>query len=178
MTLRSSLLAVFALFAGATAAHAQNRTGTSPCAADPNYQRLAFWIGDWDVFDSTGTHYATQRVTAVLDGCAVVAEWASKAGDKGIGLSAYDPKTKEWKQVYTSNQIPAPSSFKIRTSDPSYDGPGVRFIPVLDPRSDTIDQTRITIVPLSDHRAVQIFEDSRDAGKTWHVAFKAEHRLH
>ena len=35
---------------------------TSPCAADSSYQRLAFWVGDWEVVDSTGAHYATQRV--------------------------------------------------------------------------------------------------------------------
>jgi hypothetical protein len=37
-------------------------------------------------------------------------------------------------------------------------------------------QDRVTILPLSDHRALQQFEESRDAGKTWKVVFKAEHR--
>jgi hypothetical protein len=179
MSIRISLVGAIAVVATMAAARPQKpATAASPCAADSSYQRLSFWIGDWDVFDSTGTHYATQRVTPVLDACAVMAEWASNAGDKGIGLSAFDPKTREWKQVYTSNQLPVPSSVKLRTSDPSYDGPGLRFIPVLDPKGDTIARTRITILPLSGHRALQMFEDSRDAGRTWHLAFKAEHRLH
>lgn len=173
------LVAAIAVVSSVVAARPRERAAAaSPCAADPSYQRLSFWLGNWDVFDSTGARYATQRVTSVLDACAVMAEWQSNAGDKGIGLSAFDPRTREWKQVYTSNQVPAPSSVKLRRSDPSYDGPGLRFIPVLDPGGDTLTRTRITILPLSGHRAVQVFEDSRDAGRTWHLVFKAEHRLH
>jgi hypothetical protein len=150
---------------------------TSPCAADSSYHRLAFWIGDWDVFDSTGAHYATQRVRAVIDECAIAAEWASGGGNKGMGLSAFDLKTRQWKQVYVSNQVPFRSGVTLRTSDPSYTGPGIRFIPLPDATAGNPVQTRVTIMPLSGHRALQEFEDSRDGGKTWKVVFKGEHRL-
>jgi hypothetical protein len=149
----------------------------SPCTADTSYQRLAFWIGDWDVFDSTGAHYATQRVSAVIDSCAITAEWASGGGNKGMGLSAFDMKTHEWKQIYVSNQVPFRSGVTLRTSDPSYAGPGIRFISLFDPTAGNPGQSRVTIMPLSGHRALQEFEDSRDGGKTWQVVFKAEHRL-
>lgn len=149
----------------------------SPCAADSNYQRLAFWVGDWDVYDSTGAHYATQRVHTVIDACAITVDWIGRVGDKGMGLSAYDGKTGEWKQVYVSNQVPSPSSIKLRKSDPSYSGPGIRFIPLLDAAGGELARSRVTIMPLSDHRALQLFEDSRDGGKTWHTVFKGEHRV-
>jgi hypothetical protein len=155
---------------------AQN-PAASPCTADSSYQRLAFWVGDWDVFDSTGAHYATQRVSAVIDECAFTAEWASSGGNKGMGLSAFDMKTRQWKQVYVSNQVPFRSGVTIRTSDPSYTGPGIRFIALPDPAADSLAQSRVTIMPLSGHRALQEFEDSRDGGKTWKIVFKAEHRL-
>ena len=64
---------------------AQNAT-TSPCTADSGYQRLAFWVGDWEVFDSTGAHYATQRVHPVIDECAITADWASGGGNKGTAV--------------------------------------------------------------------------------------------
>jgi hypothetical protein len=149
----------------------------SPCTADSSYQRLAFWIGDWDVFDSTGAHYATQRVSAVIDECAITAEWMSSGGNKGMGLSAFDLKTHEWKQVYVSNQVPFRSGVNLRTSDPLYTGPGIRFIPLPDPATTNVAQTRVTIMPLSGHRALQEFEDSRDGGRTWKIVFKGEHRL-
>ena len=155
---------------------AQSATA-SPCTADSSYQRLAFWVGDWDVYGSTGEHYATQRVRPVIDECAIAAEWTSSGGNKGMGLSAFDLKTHQWKQVYVSNQVPFRSGVSLRTSDPSYTGPGIRFISLLDPTAGNPVQTRVTIMPLSGHRALQEFEDSRDGGKTWQVVFKGEHRL-
>jgi hypothetical protein len=151
---------------------------TSPCIADSSYQRLAFWIGDWDVYDSTGKHYARQRVHAVIDQCAITAEWEGGVGDKGIGISAYDVRTGDWKQVYVSNQVPAPSGIQLRRSDRSYDGPGVRFIPLLEPPPGNPARSRVTIMPLSGHRVMQLFENSSDGGMTWRTLFKAEHRSH
>ena len=150
--------------------------GAAPCAADSNYQRLAFWVGDWEVLDSTGAHYATQRVHAVLDACAITAEWASGGGYKGLGLSAFDPKSGQWRQIYVSNQLPTPMGVSLRRSDPSYRGPGVRFVPLPVPGDTGLARSRVTILPLSDNRAMQLFEDSPDGGQTWHTVFKAEHR--
>lgn len=170
----------FALILPATPVHSQANPGqnatTSPCLADSSYQRLAFWVGDWDVYDSTGAKYATQRVRTVIDECAITAEWAGGRGNKGLGLSAFDLKTHAWKQVYVSNQVPFRSGVTVRTSDPSYTGPGIRFVSVSDPTAESYAQNRVTILPLSDHRAMQQFEESRDGGKTWKVVFKAEHR--
>jgi hypothetical protein len=149
----------------------------APCAVDSNYQRLSFWVGDWDVFDSVGTRYASQRVRAVLDACAITAEWTGPVGDKGLSLSAFDVRAGEWRQTYTSNQIPSASGVALRKSDPTYHGPGLRFIPLVDPSAGDRARTRVTIMPLSDHRALQLFESSRDGGETWHTAFKAEHRM-
>lgn len=149
----------------------------SPCAADSNFQRLAFWAGDWEVVDSTGAHYATQRVRAVLDACAITAEWASGGGYKGMSLFAFDVRTGEWRQMYVANQVPSPSGVELRKSDPSYRGPGIRFIPLLDSTTGEAARSRVTIMPLSYHRALQLFEDSSDGGKTWKTVFKAEHRL-
>ena len=148
----------------------------SPCAADSSYQRLAFWIGDWEVLDSLGAHYATQRVHPAVDACALTAEWAGRVGDKGLGVSAYDGNTHEWKQMYVTNQVPGPSGVFLRKSDPSYVGPGVRFIPADTPTDGNLRRSRVTTMPMGARGAMQLFEDSRDGGKTWQVLFKAVHR--
>lgn len=149
---------------------------TSACTADSNFQRLSFWIGDWEVYDSTGAYYARQRVRAVIDECAITAEWTGRVGDKGINISAYDVRTGDWKQVYISNQVPSPSGIQLRKSDRSYDGPGIRFVPLVEPPPDNLRRSRVTIIPLSGNRVQQLFEDSSDGGKTWRTLFKAEHR--
>jgi hypothetical protein len=93
-----------------------------------------------------------------------------------MGLFAFDTRTGEWRQMYVANQVPSPSGVELRKSDSSYRGPGVRFILLLDPMAGVAARSRVTIMPLSDHRAMQLFEDSPDGGKTWHTVFKAEHR--
>src|SRR5262249_22969055 len=96
------VVAGLAVVAGAAAAPfhrektARDTASAPPCATDSNYQRLAFWVGDWEVVDSTGAHYATQRVRAVVDGCAFTAEWTSRLGGKGLNLSSFDGRTGEW----------------------------------------------------------------------------------
>jgi hypothetical protein len=159
-----------------TPAPASRTVATAACTSDLNYQRLAFWVGDWEVVDSTGAHYAYQRVRAVIDDCAITAEWTGRVGDKGLNLSAFDRQTGEWRQVYVSNQVPAPLGVSLRRSDPTYSGPGVRFIPLIEQPAGELTRSRETNMPMSDHRALQLFEDSHDGGKTWSVIFKAEHR--
>jgi hypothetical protein len=162
--------------AAIVAATAATRGAPSPCAADANYQRLAFWIGDWEVVDSTGAHYATQRVRAAVDGCAITAEWTGKDGNKGLNLSAYDRRSGEWRQVYIANQLPSPSGVTIRRSDPTYDGPGLRFIALTEPAPGDRSRFRVTILPMAGHRVLQLFETSSDGGLTWRTQFRAEHR--
>jgi len=183
MNSTSAWLGIIAMAGSAVAAPDPDRdpviralVAASPCATDSSYQRLAFWIGDWEISDSVGTHYATQRVHSAVDGCALTVEWTGRAGDKGLGITAFDGKTREWRQIYVSNQVPSPSGVNVRKSDPSYRGPGVRFISIIEPAGTDLARSRITIMPLSGHRAMQLFEDSSDGGKTWRVLFKAEHR--
>jgi hypothetical protein len=154
----------------------QRAAAASPCAADANYQRLAFWVGDWEILDPTGAHYATQRVRTAVDACAITAEWTGRVGDKGLGMSAFDRRSGEWRQVYVTNQVPSPTGVLLRKSDQSYSGPGVRFVPLLDPADGNLARSRVTIMPLSDNRVLQLFEDSPDGGKTWQTVFTAEHR--
>jgi hypothetical protein len=147
----------------------------SPCRADSSYQRLRFWVGDWEILDSTGAHYANQRVHEAADGCAFTAEWEGRDGNNGLNLSAYDGATGEWRQVYVSNQVPAPLGVQLRRSDATYRGAGVRFIALVDPPTTQRHRSRITIAPLDGNAAVQLFEQSVDAGKTWTIQFTATH---
>jgi hypothetical protein len=174
-----SWLGIAAVAAGAACAPMHNapivRSG-SPCATDQKFQRLAFWIGDWDVFDSTGVYYATQRVRKAVDGCAITADWQSGGGNTGLGILAFDIRSGAWRQLYVSNQLPRPSGIALRTSDSSYRGTGVRLVSLTDTAAVSSTRTRVTIEPSGDHRVMELFEDSSDGGETWHVVFKAEHR--
>jgi hypothetical protein len=174
-----SLIAGIPALAALAAASPPRRSLESivpPCVTDTNFQRLAFWIGDWEIRDSAGQYYANQFVRPVVDGCGVTAEWIGRDGNTGMSVSAYDSHAGEWRQVYISNQWPDPLGVQLRRSDSTYRGRGVRFIALTDPPPSQLTRSRITISPLVNHRALQLFEQSNDGGKTWRVVFRAEHR--
>ncbi len=146
----------------------------APCSTDSGYRRLSFWVGDWTVFDSTGKRYASQRVRDAVDGCALTVEWNGGGNNQGLSLFGFDARSKTWRQMYVSNQIPRPTGVILRQSDPEYTGPGVRFISMVTPPPG-VTRSRITIAPEAGG-VLQLFEDSHDDGKTWAAQFKAVHR--
>lgn len=80
---------------------------TVPCD-DPEARAFDFWIGEWDVLNRNrrpeGTRFhptgrATDRVHAVVGGCAIVEHWRGDAIGKyilGFSIRAYDRRTGEW----------------------------------------------------------------------------------
>ena len=45
------------------------------CATTPGFQRLDFWVGDWDVFGPGGQQAGTNRIEKISNGCALLENW-------------------------------------------------------------------------------------------------------
>jgi len=101
----------FATFALASALPAQSSASpaqpATPAAASGSPRDFDFWAGQWQVLNrhlqpsgqwQDGTTTAA-RITPVLDGAALVEEWAGPFGNgfmNGFSLRAYDPATDLW----------------------------------------------------------------------------------
>ena len=145
-----------------------------PCESDPDYHKLDFWVGTWDVYDNhDGALNSTDVVEKIVGGCALVENWREADGSgEGKSLFYYQPAKKQWKQVWVTDAGPIKEKQLI---DELKDG-GVRFqgeILHLDGKSH-LDRT--TLTPLPGGRVHQVIEISRDAGKTWETVFDAEYR--
>jgi hypothetical protein len=156
-------------------AQSAGKTPIHPCEQDPAYQKLDFWVGNWDVYDNhDGSKGGTDNVEKILDGCAVVEDWheLSPDGADGKSLFYYQKAMKQWKQVW----VTAVGPMKEKKLIAEFKDGGVRFqgeIPHLNGGSH-LDRT--TLTPLSANKVHQVIEISRDAGKTWEVVFDAEYR--
>jgi hypothetical protein len=144
-----------------------------PCQSDPEYQKLDFWVGTWDVYDNhDGTLNGTDVVEKIVGGCAIVENWREADGSgEGKSLFYYQRAKKRWKQVWVTDAGP----IKEKQLVDELKG-GVRFqgeIPHLD-GSSHLDRT--TLTPLPGGKVHQVIEISRDAGKTWETVFDAEYR--
>jgi hypothetical protein len=75
------------------------------CAA-PEFRQFDFFAGDWDTYDVTDPSkvVARNRVTVVLDGCAVREVYEQDDGLVGESLSIYDASRRGWHQSWVTNR--------------------------------------------------------------------------
>jgi hypothetical protein len=88
------------------AAHAQ-AAPTYGCDS-PESKALDFWIGEWELTyqgDDGKPAKSRNRITKVLDGCAVLEEFRGAPGTKldGRSYSSFDRATRQWKQTWVDN---------------------------------------------------------------------------
>ena len=141
-----------------------------PCEYDPAYRQFDFWVGDWEVFTPQGQRAGSNRISKILQGCALQEEWTSANGSRGHSINYYDPSTENWRQLWVD------------------DGGGI--IPI---EGELIDKAMVFVgshilqdgsvrafreryTPLSEGRVRQLLEESVDGGVTWYTWFDGDYR--
>ncbi|KWV96147.1 hypothetical protein [Erythrobacter sp. AP23] len=94
------LTAAFALAVAQATAPAAAPTPPPACEG-VNHKAFDFWVGEWDVFPNGGDQQvANSRIEKVSAGCAIRETWMPFQGRGGSSLSAYDPQTGGWHQLW------------------------------------------------------------------------------
>ena len=92
------------LFLAPLAAHAQS---LSKGCDSPESRQMDFWLGEWEAsYVQNGVAAVSRnRVTKVLDGCAILEEFTGAPGVPldGRSYSVFDRTTREWKQTWVDN---------------------------------------------------------------------------
>lgn len=136
-----------------------------PCMHAPEHRQFDFWVGVWDV-QMGGQPAGTNTVERILDGCVLYENWAG-AGGGGTGKSFnfYNSATGKWQQTWVSSTggvLELHGEFK----DGKMLYAGESKLP-----DGTKVSERLTFFDLGPDRVRQFWEQSRDGGKTWTVAF-------
>ena len=149
-------------------AHAADEPPPTPgqaCDAKPRRQ-FDFWLGDWDVRDPGGKLVGRNRITRVHGGCALEEQWSGNGGVTGSSLNAWDAERNRWHQTWVDNtggllQLDGGwTGERMVLSGQDAPAPGA---------SPTLQ--RISWEPLPDGRVRQLWEASKDGGRTWTTAF-------
>jgi hypothetical protein len=144
------------------------------CVDTPVYRLLDFWLGEWDVFvgDEQVGH---NRISKVLDGCAITEDWHGAGGTHGMSLFYVDPDG-AWQQVWVTGRATLPGGTKEKRLVGRPDDRSVRFQGrIRHPEAgEWLDRT--TLTGLADGSVRQVIEISRDNGRTWAVNFDAIYR--
>lgn len=162
-----------ALLAASIAA-AQAPAAVTPCADDPRYSRLDFWVGAWDVFID-GELAGHNRIEKILDGCAVLEHWTGSGGGQGKSLFYVGPGGR-WQQVWVTVAATRPGGTKEKAERPAPDDGGMRFEGRIEGRDGTTWLDRTTLTPLPDGSVRQLIEVSMDGGESWRATFDAVYR--
>ena len=158
-SLASALLMVLGL-AGSALAQA-----ATPCA-DAAHHQFDFWIGAWQV-SAGGKPVGTNRIDALLDGCALLENWVGAGGVRGHSLNFYDAARGVWHQTWidsTGSSLQLDGHFKDGHMVLSSEKPGERAA------------DRITWTPNADGTVRQLWQHTDDGGKSWSVAFDGLYR--
>ncbi len=142
-----------------------------PCAETPGFDRLDFWVGEWDVV-ADGTRVGTNRIAKVLNGCAITEEWTAASGGEGRSLFYYLPRSDEWKQVWVTGAATRTGGVKEKSLVAVLPDGSLRFEGVVPDASGRLWTDRTTLTPLEGGRVRQHIEISAD-GVEWQTTFDA-----
>jgi hypothetical protein len=140
-----------------------------PCAA-PEHRQFDFWIGEWEVTRPDGAPAGRNRIESILDGCALRESWTGAKGGSGNSYNAYDRQRGRWHQTWVDNGglvLRLDGTFaagKMVLSGESRDSAGARVL------------NRITWQETAPGAVRQLWETSRDGGRTWSVVFDGRYR--
>lgn len=145
--------------------HAQS----SPCANHEVFNKLDFWVGEWEVLAPSGQKAGQNKITKILDSCAILEEWTGAGGSIGKSLNFYNPQEGKWRQVWIDNFANALFfDGEVRQDTMIYTG-----------TSKTQDGTPVfnemTLAKISDNEVHQLWRQSSDDGKTWSIAFDGKY---
>lgn len=140
------------------------QSSAPPCSA-PEHRQFDFWLGTWRVVDAGGTFQGTNRIEAVLDGCALEESWTGASGTRGHSFNIYSAGRGGWHQTWVDDR-----GLLLLLDGGLEDGSMVLEGTTPLAGGGTLHH-RITWTPLPDGRVRQHWQTSRDGGATWGDAF-------
>src|SRR5215813_11784227 len=152
---------------------AQNQPGSSqsgtppaakPCGAKPEYRQFDFWIGEWDV-EAGGKPAGTNSVRLILGDCVIFENWKGAGGMTGKSFNIYNAAIGKWQQTWvdsSGNALELYGEFKDGAMRMVGEKPAPNGGKIID---------KLTFFPLEGGRVRQLWESSKDDGRTWDVVF-------
>lgn len=147
------------------AALVQGDTAIAPaCAAEP-YRAFDFWLGTWDVRDTSNAVVARNVITRGNRGCTLHENYSARGAFTGQSINAYDATRGRWFQTWSD------VSGTLLLLEGQSPRAGVMVLE--GDRRDRQGPLRdcITWTLLPDGRVRQLWESTRDRGATWRPVF-------
>ena len=136
----------------------------TPCAVDPLFSALDFWIGDWEQQDRTGRVVGTTSIVEDTHGCVLLESTENPPLYRARAMHTFDRRLGRWRQHYVD------SSATLLVFEGVADAAGIVYLGTTE-RDGRSVQSRNTIRRVDPDRLAWRWEESTDGGQTWTVRF-------
>lgn len=68
------------------------------------HNEFDFWLGEWEVFDTTGTKVGDNSIIELEGGCILSEHWRSVKGGSGRSYNFYNSSDSTWNQTWVDSQ--------------------------------------------------------------------------
>jgi uncharacterized protein DUF1579 len=166
------LAAIAAAALLAAAAWAQSAPPAYGCDS-PEAHQFDFWIGEWDLsyVENGKPGTSRNRVSRILDGCAIVEEFSGAPGTplNGRSVSTFERASGHWKQAWVDNT----AAFLDFTG--GWDGERMTLAREARVRGRKVMQ-RMVFRDIRRDRFKWLWQASNDAGRTWTTQWEIDYR--
>lgn len=142
---------------------AATTANATPCEHSPENRQFDFWIGEWNVETTTGQKAGTSKVERILNGCALLENWAG--GGDGKSLNIYNANRKQWQQFWVD------ASGEVHEYAGNLVDGGMRFEGPASDHDGNRTMRRMTFTRLDGGRVKQKGEVSPD-GRNWTLEYE------
>jgi hypothetical protein len=162
------LVAVLASTAAASRRFATAQTAPPPCSA-PEHRQFDFWIGTWDVYAPDGKLAGHNRIERIEGGCGLQENWTGAAGGTGRSLNAFSTTDRFWHQFWVG------SGGGVLDLAGTFSESTMTLRGTSRPSSGGTVENRVSFTKNADGTVRQLWDVSRDGGKTWTVTFDGKY---
>lgn len=147
----------------------QSPAAPPPRCDAPEFRQFDFWVGSWEVRTPDGRIAGTNEISRDLADCIVRERWHGAGGLRGESFNIWDRGTRRWHQTWVS------STGALLLLDGGFENGAMRMQGrSRDSQGEILN--RITWMPRSHGTVRQLWETSKDSGKTWSSAFDGTYR--
>jgi hypothetical protein len=145
------------------------------CDTIPVRREFDFWIGTWDVYawpdtNATGRKLGVNVITPIEGHCGLLESWTDGNGITGRSLNWFDTNLGNWRQLWI-----AQGGGTLDYTQGEFRDGAMRFAGWTRGRNGLRVEQKLTFFAIHADTVRQLFEASRDSGRTWTSGFDGRH---
>ena len=133
-----------------------------PCASLPEARQFDFWVGRWEVRDTSGRIAGTNEIQLILGDCVLLENWTGARGVTGKSLNTFNKSKRKWQQTWVDDHGEV-----IEFVDGEYKDGAMRFRSESREPDGKLSLRRLSFHNLGKDKVRQLCVQSLDGGHTW-----------